>query len=252
MKKLLKILGILVGVIVLGIGILFFSMNEKEPAGTTGAAADELARAMEVAINKVAWDSTTYLSWTFQGRGEHDYVWDKDRNFVSISWDENKKVLLHTESVTGLAFVNGQTVEGEEKDKMIQEAWGYFCNDSFWLNPAVKAFDPGVERSVVTLDDGAKALKVSYKSGGVTPGDSYLWILDENNRPKEWKMWVSIIPFGGLSFTWEGWNAISTGALVSSTHASKLFTLQLANIKGGMDLASVGQTGDPFPGLVAQ
>ena len=252
MKKLLKILGILVGVIVLGIGILFFSMNEKEPTGATGPAADDLAKAMERAINKVAWDSTTYLSWTFQGRGEHDYIWDKDRNFVSISWDENKKVLLHTKSVTGLAFVGDQAVEGEEKDKMIQEAWGYFCNDSFWLNPAVKAFDPGVERSVVTLDDGAKALKVSYKSGGVTPGDSYLWILDENNRPKEWKMWVSIIPFGGLSFTWEDWNAISTGALVSSTHASKLFTLQLANIKGGMDLASIDQTGDPFPGLVAQ
>lgn len=249
MKKALKVIGILLGLVILGIGIFLYSLHEKEPSGETGEAADELARAMEAAVNKVAWDSTTYVAWTF--RDEHDYIWDKDRNFVKVSWD-NKEVLLHTKSVTGMAYIDEKEVEGEERDQLIQEAWGYFCNDSFWLNPVVKAFDPGVQRSIVTPEEGGKALKVSYQSGGVTPGDSYLWILDDNNRPKAWKMWVSIIPVGGLSFSWEDWNALSTGAMIASIHKNDYLELALTNIKGGMDLASVGLTTDPFPGLEPQ
>lgn len=246
MKKFLKIIGIIIGVLVLGIGILFFSLNKKEPVGETGAAADALARAMEEAVNKVAWDSTKYIAWNFAD--QHQFVWDKERNFVKVTWGD-KVVLLHTKTVSGLAYVDGNLVEGAEKEELIQEAWAYFCNDSFWLNPIVKIFDPGVQRSVVTLADGSKALKVSYLEGGVTPGDSYLWLLDENNRPKEWKMWVSIIPIGGVAFGWEDWQTLSTGAAVSATHKSKLFTLVLSDMKGGMDPASVGLDGDPFSPL---
>ena len=249
MKKAAKIIGVILGLLILGIGLFLYSIHEKEPVGETGAAADDLARAMEAAVNKAAWDSTTYVTWTF--RAEHDYIWDKDRHFVKVSWGD-KEVLLHTKSVTGRAFAAGKELEGADRDKLIQKAWGYFCNDSFWLNPVVKAFDPGVQRSLVTLEDGTKALKVSYQSGGVTPGDSYLWILDENNRPKEWKMWVSIIPVGGLRFTWEDWHALSTGALIASKHKNDYLELELTHIKGGMDLAGVGLTADPFSGLVSQ
>lgn len=249
MKKFLKIIGVIIGVLVLGLGILLFSLNKKEPIGETGVAADALAKAMEEAVNKTAWDSTKYVAWNFIG--QHQYVWDKDRHFVQISWGE-KVVLLHTKTVTGLAYSNGSLVEGDEKQALIQEAWNYFCNDSFWLNPLVKTFDTGVQRSVVTLEDGAKALKVSYLEGGVTPGDSYLWVLDKDNRPTECRMWVSIIPVGGVAFGWDGWESLSTGAVVATTHKSKLFTLVLSDIKGGMDPASVGLNEDPFTALATK
>ncbi|MEZ5038893.1 MAG: hypothetical protein R2828_03350 [Saprospiraceae bacterium] len=243
MKKFLKIAGLLLGILVVGIGILFFSLNEKEPPGVTGPEADQLAREMEQAVNKAAWDTTKYVLWTF--RGEHDYVWDLARNFVRVSWGE-KVVLLHTKTITGLAFINGKALEGDEKNKLIQQAWAFFCNDSFWLNPVVKAFDPGVQRSVVTLEDGQKALKVTYMEGGVTPGDSYLWILDENKRPVQWKMWVNIIPIGGLAFSWEDWQRLPSGAMVASLHKNKYLTLEITGIKGGMNEAEVGLGDDPF------
>jgi hypothetical protein len=83
-----------------------------------------------------------------------------------------------------------------------------------------KVRDPGTERKVVNTKMG-KGLLVTYTSGGVTPGDSYLWILDQNNRPVKWKMWVSIIPLGGLEFTWEDWQK-HEGAWFAPTHVGPL------------------------------
>ena len=96
-------------------------------------------------------------------------------------------------------------LEGKEKEKAIQTAWSLFANDSFWLVAPYKIRDSGTSRKVIILENGEKGLLVTYSSGGVTPGDSYLWILDEDGRPKSWKMWVKIIPVGGLEFTWENW-----------------------------------------------
>lgn len=106
------------------------------------------------------------------------------------------------------------------------KAWRYWCNDSFWLNPVSKIFDAGTERRLVDWH-GDDALLVTYTSGGATPGDSYLWLLDENNRPKSWKMWVSIIPIGGLKFSWDEWAILETGAQISTHHYNPLRTIRI-------------------------
>ncbi len=242
MKKVLKIMGyIILALIVLVVGAIFF-MSEKEPVGTNPAEADALAKKMLIATNHEAWDSTRFVSWEFMG--VHNYLWDKKENVVQVNWGENE-VVLNTKTMDAKVTVAGVAVEGDKKEKLKNKAWGFFCNDSFWLNPISKAFDPGTERSLVTLKDGRKGLKVKYTGGGVTPGDSYVWILDENNKPIAWKMWVKIIPIGGIENTWEGWKELSTGALVSTVHKN-FIPMELKNVKGAMTLEEMGVQTNPF------
>ncbi|MEM7105769.1 MAG: hypothetical protein AAF502_21705 [Bacteroidota bacterium] len=243
MKKVLKWIGIALLLIIVILVILGLIAHEKRPVANPSSEADALAEEMMQAVNKAAWDTTHVLMWDFAGL--HQFLWDKKRHLAKVSWGE-KEVFVNPVTKEGVAFDRGQKVAGEIRDKLVVKAWQYFLNDAFWLNPVVKAFDPGTERSIVTTKDGREGLMVHYSSGGVTPGDSYVWILDENKRPEAWKMWVKIVPIGGVESTWENWITLETGALVSTLHGSPIFDLELTNVKGATDFESLGIEGDPF------
>ena len=95
-----------------------------------------------------------------------------------------------------------------------------------------KVFDKGVERRLVTTETNEGALLVTYTSGGSTPGDSYLWHLDKDGKPKSFQMWVDILPIDGLEATWENWTTTDTGALLPTFHKFLIFGLELEDIKG--------------------
>ena len=246
MKNFLKWAFIILAVFLLILTVIGFMTHESKPAANPSAAADQLAQKMMMAVNKTAWDTTNIISWDFAGRNQ--YLWDKSRNFVKVIMGKNT-VLLNTKAVDGIAFKDGKELSGKAANTQIQKAWKNFCNDSFWLNAPVKAFDIGTKRSIVTTKDGREAMMVHYESGGVTPGDSYAWLLDENGMPTSYKMWVKIIPVGGLEFTWQDWVTLDTGAKVASLHKSKFFDLSIKDIKGSTDLAAHGLTEDPFAKL---
>lgn len=230
MIKTLKWLAIILAALFLIGAAAIYLLDESEPSGQYTSEADELANQMMASVNKTAWDTTPAVQWTFAGR--HDYIWDKQRDFVQVVWGDNT-VILHTKSLKGMAYIDGQRVTGQEEKELIDQAWARFCNDSFWLNAVVKAKDPGTKRSIVTLDDGRKGLKVEYTSGGVTPGDAYVWILDENNRPTSYKMWVEIIPVGGLEVTWDDYVQLPTGAWIATSHKAASLDIAITNLKAG-------------------
>jgi len=241
----LKWIAIISGISLLLLTILYFVFNDNEPVGERGAKADAMANKILKAINKEAWDSTAYVSWTFTTQ---DYVWDKKRHLVEVKW-KNNRVLLNPNEISGIAFSNGKMIEKNEGDKLVKKAWSLFCNDSFWLNAPSKVYDPGTKRSIVDID-GKKGLKVSYVSGGVTPGDSYVWFIDDNGLPTSYKMWVKIIPVGGLEFSWEDWIELGTGAKISTTHKNKAAALKLENVKAGNSYKDFGFEADPFEDLL--
>lgn len=232
MKRVLKIIGkIILGIIsalVLLFAIIYFTYNEKLPQGTTGDEADALANKMLTALNYEAYKNTRYLEWTFKSL--HHYKWDKQKQIVEVTWDD-VLVNLHLQNYNASAvFINNVELKNNS-EKYIQKAVSYFNNDSFWLVAPYKVFDNGVQRSIVTLEDESKALLVTYTSGGDTPGDSYLWILDENYRPKGYKMWVKIIPIGGLYATWDQWKTTKSGAVLSTDHTLLFLNLDMGNVK---------------------
>ena len=115
-------------------GFLFIKSKSIElPTGTNPAGGDLLAQAMLTAIDKPAFDTIKYMKWNFADRNQ--YVWDKQRNKARITMGEDM-VLLDLNEITGKAYTNGIEVIGDGANKLIQDAWSNWCNDSFgcWLH----------------------------------------------------------------------------------------------------------------------
>ncbi|PQJ77671.1 hypothetical protein [Polaribacter porphyrae] len=221
MKKFLKITGAIL-VLIIGFLVVYYLMNnETLPEGKKGKEADALAIKMFNAINHEAFENAEVLEWSF--RNAHFYKWNKQKNTVIVSWDENKVILNTKDKTKSEVFVNDKKVENKE---ILQKATDYFNNDSFWLVAPYKIFDTGTERSIVK-HEGKDALLITYTSGGSTPGDSYLWILDDNYFPTVFKMWTSIIPIGGVSGSWSNWKTTEAGIKLPTKHTLSLFGMEI-------------------------
>jgi hypothetical protein len=248
MMRAFKILAAILILGLLGLLVVGYSLNEPRPQGKSGPAADALARSMEAAVDKEAWDRTGAVRWSFFER--HRYVWDRNRGLVELRWGDSR-ALFRTADQTGRVWRGGIEQTGDDAKEGLSAAYAYWINDSFWLNPVVKFFDPGVERALVKLDDGRDALLVSYSSGGVTPGDAYLWIPGPDDLPEAWRMWVQIIPIGGIETSWEGWKELSTGAKISTQHEGWGRTMTfISDVEGAEDLEALGVDPDLFDPLL--
>lgn len=246
MIKAIKVILSIVLVIVLIISVFYFATNESKPELKieTVAEADELAHKMLRAIDIEAWDTTKIVQWSFKSL--HHYIWDKKNNKVQVKWNEyDVRLNLDDRSKYKVYVDDKKLTEPKESLELSIDAWEYFCNDSFWLNAPAKVFDPGTKRHVV-IDEGKKALMVTYESGGVTPGDAYLWFLDGNFRPYKYKMWVSIIPIGGTESTWSKWEQLSTGAMVATEREMAVLKILIKNLKSAQSLEELELQNDLF------
>ncbi len=248
LKRALKLLTALLLILTLGVVGLACALHRPRPQASPSPEADALAMRMLATVNHDAWLRTGAVRWRFPGG--HQHLWDRTRGLARVRWDDHE-VLIHLGTQRGLASTDGQRVTAEDADKLVAKAWALWCNDAFWLNPLAKSFDPGTSRAIVTLDDGAQALLVSYDSGGVTPGDAYLWEFDPQGRPKAWSMWVSILPIGGVVFTWEGWRQLPTGAWLATQHRGVFgLPLNLEQVEAAATLAELEPGPDPFAPLI--
>lgn len=245
-KLALLVLG-LFGALLITLGLGSAALSKPLPQGEPTAEADASARALIAAVDGEAWERTGAVTWTFAGR--HTHLWDRQRRLHQLVSDGGDTVVRYNlTTMVGVATVKGEAATPEKTEKLIRAAYAAWINDSFWLNPVVKAFDEGTVRIRVPLDEGGQGVMVQYREGGLTPGDSYLWISGSDGRPKAWRMWVSIIPIGGLEASWEGWTQLSTGAWVSTSHKIGPMTLTLTDVKGAASVIELlGE--DPFVGL---
>ncbi|MEP1035036.1 hypothetical protein [Ekhidna sp.] len=213
-KAIFKFLGIgLVTLLIIGILVYLF-IDESVPNGTAGQEAEQLADEMLDVLNKPAFDTLTMIKFTYPGG--HSYEWNKAENKVRVQWERNDVLLDLNKSIEDFNVVEYQGYE-------------FFLNDSFWMIAPFKVRDDGVVRSSVEVDDG-RGLLVTYTTGGVTPGDSYLWILDDKGFPKAWKLWTSNVPLGGLKIGWGGW-VEKQGVWFSTFHPSMVVDLEITGLE---------------------
>ncbi|SMG15506.1 hypothetical protein SAMN05661096_00775 [Marivirga sericea] len=229
MKVLKWILIVVISLAVIGF-IGYSIVDEDLPEGETGKEAEQLTEKVLAAVNDSAWKEIAVVQWSLGGQKK--LIWDKDRHWAKVSWDKYD-VFIKLNSKEGVAFAKNKKVERDELlSKLTSDAYEIWANDSFWLNPITKLKDAGTERRyVVQKDADLEGLLVTYKSGGVTPGDSYLWLIDKKtSMPLSVKMWVQIIPLGGLKFSWENWHTTPGGAKIAQTHES-FFTINISPLQ---------------------
>ena len=267
-RRLLVWGGVFIALLIGAGWLVVLVLSKPLPRGEGGARADELARAIEKAIDKEAWARTGAVKWTFHGQNRH--LWDRQRNFDRVIFGDNY-VLCDLNQKTGVAFSRRKRVGAAAERKLVAKAYAAWINDSFWLNPLVKLFDDGVTRSVVPLSAGqpegqvegksadSAALLITSGGGGLTPGDSYLWVLPAGAgaggaaaRPLGWRMWVSIIPVKGLETSWDGWTQLASGAWVATHHqlSGTGVKLDLTDVAGAATLKDLVPGPDPFAMLV--
>ncbi|NAY90863.1 hypothetical protein GTQ34_02935 [Muricauda sp. JGD-17] len=231
MKRILKIIGSLLGFFLL-IGIIGGGLaHEPLPLGNPGSGADALAHKMLDALDHEKYEDTRILQWSYRG-GANSYKWDRKQGLCLVKWDDNEIVLNLANPTKSDVKVDGVPTSQKEKEELIQKAVKMFNNDSFWLVAPYKVFDKGTQRAVVKMENGSQGLLVTYNSGGSTPGDSYLWLLKEDGLPYAFKMWVKIIPIGGLEASWDDWLVTESGAYLPKTHQFGPLSLSMGNVKG--------------------
>lgn len=142
-------------------------------------------------------------------------------------------------------------VSAQRADDLVQKAYSLWINDSFWLNPVVKIYDQGVTRSIVKDAGGRAQLLVEYSSGGLTPGDAYLWTPGPDGMPPAgWRIWARTLTIKGLPSTWENWTTLSSGAKISTLHRIGPWRLRISDVAGARTLAELlGTSEDPFAAL---
>ena len=244
--------GLIIAAIVLTsiVGALLITalvVHEPRPSGHEGPAADALASRMEEAVDLDAWARTGAVKWTFSGRNTH--LWDRQRELALLRWGDTL-VLLRLRELTGRVYEAGKEVKGDDAKEALERAYAKWINDSFWLNPIAQFRGDGVSRATVPLEGGGRGLLIAYSKGGLTPGDAYLWIPGEEGLPKAWRMWVSIIPVGGVETSWSNWQTLSTGARISTRHVGPLgITVELTDVDGAETLSALQEGPDPFAPL---
>jgi hypothetical protein len=245
MRRLMRILGWVIGVTLVAVAALWLGLRHSMPPTTPGPAAEALAHDLQRAVDADAWRRTGAIRWQVQGRR---HLWDRQRGLARVEW-RNNRVLLDVATQKGRAWVGGvEVTDPAERGALLHKGYAWWINDSFWLNPVVKAFDGGTSRARATVD-GKPALLVSYASGGLTPGDRYLWIIGPDGRPERWRIWVHILPIGGLEFTWEGWTRLPTGAWIATSHrALGIDAVHLTDVAAGATLHDL-EPGDPFAAI---
>lgn len=222
--------------------VLILADCSSLPVGQPGEAAEKLAQKMIKAADYDKWQNTAAVTFVF--RGDDRVFWDKKRKLVEVQF---KKSTVQFSEVSGKSLCfEGERRLLDECGELTQAAVKRFYNHTFWLNPVFHIQSPGAERALVENDK----LLVSFKSGGSTPGDSYLFTADEEGKVADMRMWVSILTIKGMRAVFSDYRTTETGVRIAYHHKlSGIVSVDLSDIKMFAQYPESGMA-DRFQGLL--
>jgi hypothetical protein len=171
-------------------------------------------RVMDALGGEQAWQQTRFLRFTFAGARTH--YWDKEtgrHRLESTDRDGHERLVLHNvQSRDGRAWLDGQELEGEALAEALENAYGAWINDTYWLLMPYKLRDPGVNLSYDKEVDIANytydRLHLSFDSVGLTPGDQYwVYVHRETGLVDRWEYFLQSYEPGSTptQWVWSDW-----------------------------------------------
>ncbi len=148
---------------------------------------------LEAMGGQEAWDATRFLRFDFFGFRLHH--WDRHQGMHRLEGKTREGVayvVVHSlDTREGKVWLDGKLQEGEEKAKWLEQAYGAWVNDAYWLVMPYKLLDPGVNLEYDGSEelDGATfdKLKLTFNGVGLTPGDTYwAYINRESGLMERW------------------------------------------------------------------
>lgn len=186
---------------------------EEDSAFTRQATAKEKAEGIKLAKSIVdemggmkAYNDIKVLSFDFvvtapDGKVmmERKHYWDKHAGIshvVGKKGDAKLKAIIKLNEKTGDFWLDGKAVTDDKtKKELFGLAFSWWTNDSFWLVSPYKFFDQGVNLAAI---DGQ--LRTTFEGVGLTPGDAYLYQLNDKNKIKGWKFKLQSNNLGDFQF----------------------------------------------------
>ncbi|MCA9520192.1 MAG: hypothetical protein KC609_04445 [Myxococcales bacterium] len=219
------------------------------PKGVEGPGAERLLARMKAATNNAAFfERTAAVEFDFDGR--HQIVWDRRRGLAEVRFKAKGarlRVQIATNRSRVVAWTGSRRVVGpRELETLAKTAYAYFINDTFWLNPVFHIDQKSARRYLVSPNE----LLVRFESGGVTPGDTYLFKVDERYRVRKMTMWVQIIFVKGLPVIFEDYVTTETGVTLATSHRILFYNLELKGVRMYRRYPPLGAT-DPFADLLS-
>ena len=188
--------------------------------------ADQVARELVQALGgPAAWEKARQFRFDFvverEGKRavEFRHLWDRYTGDYRVHGADKSGapyvVYFNVNTREGTTFLNGRPVEGEEKRKLLEAAYGRFINDSYWLLAPWKVLDPGVVRTYEgekTTAEGAlcDVIRLSFEGVGLTPKDVYrLWVTRDGRRMVQWEYLLGGAKEEPTVAFWKDWRKFS-------------------------------------------
>jgi hypothetical protein len=188
---------------------------ESEPAAVAIA-----ERVLERLGGRDAWRGTRYLrfDWAVERGGEQvvrrGHFWDKwtgDYRLEAATGEGAAYVVvMNLNTREGHAWSGDEELAGEALQKHLEDAFGAWTNDTYWLLAPFKLLDPGVSLTLAGEEsEGGTTwdrLELSFDGVGLTPKDRYwVWVNRETGLVDRWDYVLKGEDGPPTSWTWEGW-----------------------------------------------
>jgi hypothetical protein len=198
------------------------AQNAAQNTGGSDARAIAIADQVMAALGgKQQWDALHGLRWSFGSmlgdsvRSTRRHAWDKMTGWHRVDGVNRlgqSYTFIHTvgDTNSGMAWMNGNKIEGDSLKKLIQRANALWINDTYWMLMPYKLRDPGVTLKYAgdTTMAGATydKLALSFDHVGITPGDHYwVYVNRADHRVERWEMVLEGDQPPPVAYTWEGW-----------------------------------------------